>query len=86
MAAEAIWTRTLRLLFGASVYALSIIVAVFLVGLGIGSSIGSLLCRTLKQPRLALGWSQLLRVRDRMDRVQSWRIIAVLARQPVDLL
>jgi spermidine synthase len=60
MAAEAIWTRMLGLLFGASVYAMSIIVAVFLTGLGIGSTIGSLLCRTVKQPRVALGWCQLL--------------------------
>ena len=60
MAAQAIWTRMLGLLFGASVYALSIIVAVFLVGLGIGSSIGSLVSRNLLRPRLALGWCQLL--------------------------
>src|SRR5262249_9012545 len=33
MAAEAIWTRLLGLLLGASVYTLSIVVAVFLVGL-----------------------------------------------------
>jgi spermidine synthase len=60
LAAEAIWTRMLGLLFGASVYALSIIVAVFLVGLGIGSGIGALLCRTLVSPRAALGWCQWL--------------------------
>jgi spermidine synthase len=60
MAAETIWTRLLGLLFGASVYTLSIVVAVFLCGLGIGSSIGSFLCRTLQRPRLALGWCQLL--------------------------
>jgi spermidine synthase len=60
LAAEAIWTRTLGLLFGASVYALSIIVAVFLVGLGIGSGIGALLCRILASPRAALGWCQWL--------------------------
>jgi spermidine synthase len=60
LGAEAIWTRTLGLLFGASVYTLSIIVAVFLTGLGIGTGIGSLLCRSLARPRLALGWCQLL--------------------------
>ena len=60
LAAEAIWTRILGLLLGASVYTLSIIVAVFLTGLGIGSGIGSLLCRTLARPRVALGWCQLL--------------------------
>jgi spermidine synthase len=60
LAAEAIWTRLLGLLFGASVYALSIILAVFLVGLGIGSGIGALLCRILVSPRTALGWCQWL--------------------------
>jgi spermidine synthase len=60
LAAEAIWTRTLGLLLGASVYTLSIIVAVFLIGLGIGSGIGSILCRSLTRPRLALGCCQLL--------------------------
>jgi spermidine synthase len=60
LAAEATWTRLLGLLFGASVYALSIIVAVFLVGLGIGSGIGALLCRILASPRRALGWCQWL--------------------------
>ena len=60
LAAEAIWTRILGLLFGASVYTLSIILAVFLVGLGIGSSLGSLVSRNSARPRLALGWCQLL--------------------------
>ncbi len=60
LAAEATWTRLLGLLFGASVYTLSIIVAVFLVGLGIGSGIGALLCRILVSPRVALSWCQCL--------------------------
>jgi spermidine synthase len=60
LAAEAVWTRTLGLLLGASVYTFSIILAVFLTGLGIGSAIGSLLVRTLARPRLALAWCQLL--------------------------
>jgi spermidine synthase len=60
LAAEAVWTRTLGLLFGASVYAFSIILAVFLTGLGIGSGIGTMLCRILESPRKALGWCQWL--------------------------
>jgi len=60
LAAEAVWTRLLGLLLGASVYTFSIILSVFLVGLAIGSSIASLLCRSLDRPRLALGWCQLL--------------------------
>jgi spermidine synthase len=60
LASEAIWTRTLGLLFGASVYTLSLILAVFLTGLGLGSGLGSLLCRVVARPRQALGWCQLL--------------------------
>ncbi len=60
LAAEAIWTRLLALLFGASVYAFSIILAVFLTGLGIGGGIGTLLCRIVNSPRRALGWCQWL--------------------------
>ncbi|HLQ77435.1 MAG TPA: fused MFS/spermidine synthase [Terriglobia bacterium] len=60
LAAEAVWTRMLGLLLGASVYTLSIILAVFLFGLGVGSSVGSLLCSRLSDPRRALGWCQLL--------------------------
>lgn len=60
LGAEAIWTRLLALVFGASVYAFSIILAVFLIGLGIGSGAGSFLCRIVRQPRRALGWCQLL--------------------------
>jgi spermidine synthase len=60
LAAEAIWTRLLSLLLGATTYTFSLILAAFLVGLGIGSSVGSLLSRTLADPRAALGLCQLL--------------------------
>jgi spermidine synthase len=59
LAAEVIWTRLLSLLFGGSTYTFSLILAVFLVGLGIGSSIGSALARGARNPRAALGWCQL---------------------------
>jgi spermidine synthase len=59
LAAEAIWTRMLGLLLGASVYALSFVLAVFLTGLGIGTGMGALLCRNLANPRRAFGWCQL---------------------------
>jgi len=58
LAAEVIWTRVLSLLFGASTYTFSLILAVFLFGLGIGSSAGSALASRLQKPRLALGWAQ----------------------------
>jgi spermidine synthase len=60
LAAEVIWTRLLSLLFGGSTYTFSLILAAFLVGLGIGSGVGSALARTLSRPRAALGWCQVL--------------------------
>ena len=60
LAAEVIWTRNLSLLFGATTYTFSQILAVFLVGLGLGSSVGSALARRLARPRVALGVCQLL--------------------------
>jgi spermidine synthase len=60
LAAEVIWTRILSLVFGATVYTFSLILAVFLFGLGIGSSLGSAMARGIKNPRLALGWCQML--------------------------
>ena len=62
LAAQVIWTRLLSLLFGASTYTFSLILAVFLIGLGIGSSLGSIIAKTVERPRLALGWCQLLNV------------------------
>lgn len=60
LGAEVVWTRLLGLMLGATVYTFSIILAVFLVGLGLGSSLGSLLTRLITRPRLALGICQLL--------------------------
>jgi len=60
MAAETVWTRILALLMGGSVYTFSIILAVFLLGLGLGSSIGSLISRNVLRPMFALGCCQLL--------------------------
>ena len=60
LGAEVIWTRTLGMLLGGSVYTFSILLAVFLVGLGLGSGAGSVLSRTVANPGRALGWCQLL--------------------------
>ena len=59
LAGEVIWTRLLGLLFGATVYTFSIILAVFLIGLGIGSSVGSVLSRSVSHQRRAFGWCQM---------------------------
>ena len=60
LGAEVIWTRLLGLMLGATVYTFSIILAVFLVGLGGGSAVGSQLARKAGSARAALGWSQML--------------------------
>lgn len=59
LGAEVVWTRLLSLMLGASVYTFSIILAVFLIGLGFGSSAGSFLARGTR-PRATFGWFQLL--------------------------
>ena len=58
LGAEVVWTRLLTLLLGATTYTFSLILAAVLVGLGIGSSAGSLFARTARNPRRALGWCQ----------------------------
>ena len=58
LGAEVLWTRVLSLLFGATAYTFSLILAIFLVGLGIGSSLGAALARNARNPRMALGWCQ----------------------------
>lgn len=60
LGAEIVWTRLLSLLFGGTVYTFSLLLAVFLAGLGLGSSAGSLLACALVRPRLALGICQFL--------------------------
>jgi spermidine synthase len=60
LAAEVIWTRLLSLLLGGTVYTFSIILAVFLTGLGLGSGVGSVLARNSLRPRTLLGWCQWL--------------------------
>ena len=59
LGAEVIWTRLLSILFMATVYAFSVILAVFLAGLAIGAAISSWLIRKMKVD-YALGWSQIL--------------------------
>jgi len=60
LGAEVVWTHILSLLLGGTVYTFSIILAVFLFGLGLGSGVGSIIARDSLRPRLALGGCQLL--------------------------
>jgi spermidine synthase len=59
LGAEVVWTRLIGYLMGATVYVFSIILAVFLAGLALGSGIGSLVVRAVR-PKAALGWCQIL--------------------------
>ncbi len=62
LGAQVIWTRLLSLLMGATVFTFSIILAVFLIGLGFGSSAGAYLGRYMKNPARGLAWCQLMLV------------------------
>jgi spermidine synthase len=62
LGAEVIWTRTLSLMLGPTVYTFSIILGVFLTGLGLGSSGGATLARNNSRPRAMLALCQLLQV------------------------
>ena len=54
LGAEVVWTRLLSLMLGGTVYTFSLILAVFLIGLGIGSSLGAFLARRAASARVAL--------------------------------
>jgi spermidine synthase len=60
LGAEVVWTRLLSLLLGPTVYTFSLILAVFLVGLGMGSSVGAMITRSGSNARVALAWCQIL--------------------------
>lgn len=55
---EVVWTRLMGYMLGATVYVFSIILAVFLFGLAIGSTVGSWMARG-GRPRVTLGWVQI---------------------------
>jgi spermidine synthase len=59
LGAEVVWTRLIGYLMGATVYVFSIILAVFLIGLALGSALGSMVLRSVR-PKIALGWCQIL--------------------------
>jgi spermidine synthase len=60
---EVVWTRLMGMLLGNTVYVFSIILAVFLIGLALGSIGASWILRSrpgVMHARAALGWSQVL--------------------------
>jgi spermidine synthase len=60
LGAEVVWTRLMSLNFGGTTYTFSLILAAFLLGIGLGSGVGSFMARNLRNARRALGWAQLL--------------------------
>jgi spermidine synthase len=60
LGAEVVWTRLLSLMLGPTTYTFSIILGVFLAGLGIGSAAGARLAAKKGNPRLLLISCQLL--------------------------
>ncbi|MFZ0716650.1 spermidine synthase, partial [Mycobacterium sp.] len=90
LGAEVVWTRLLSVMLGATVYTFSIILAVFLGGLGVGSGVASHLARQMKNPRVALGFCQLLLAAaiawtayTLADALPNWPIDPLLARSAV---
>lgn len=90
LGAEVVWTRLLSVMLGATVYTFSIILAVFLAGLGLGSGFASHLARQMKGPRIALGVCQLLLAAAMAwtaytlaDALPNWPIDPLLARSAV---
>ncbi|HEY7598316.1 MAG TPA: fused MFS/spermidine synthase, partial [Candidatus Limnocylindrales bacterium] len=77
LACQVLWTRLLSLLFGATVYAFSLILGVFLLGLGIGSSLGAAIARGTSRPRVALGWCQML-----LAGAMAWAAYMLMASLP----
>ncbi|MEO5925549.1 MAG: fused MFS/spermidine synthase [Bryobacteraceae bacterium] len=89
LGAEVVWTRLLAMMMGATVYTFSIILAVFLVGLGLGSTAGAMIGRNTAGARSALGWAQLLAAGGILwtaymlaDSLPYWPINPLLASSP----
>ena len=82
LGAEVTWTRLLSLLLGPSVYTFSIILAVFLLGLGLGSAVAARLVRSIKDASAALGACQFLLIA--AVAWSAFMIAAVLPFWPVD--
>ncbi|HLH39175.1 MAG TPA: fused MFS/spermidine synthase [Bryobacteraceae bacterium] len=89
---EVVWTRLMGMLLGATVYVFSIILAVFLIGIAIGSGLGSMAASSLKDARaarIAFGWCQVFLIGAIAwsvfmiaDSLPYWPINPLLARNP----
>jgi spermidine synthase len=82
LGAEVIWTRLFGLLLGQTTYTFSIILAVFLLGIALGSGAGSAVARRTLHPQRALGAAQLTLIA--AIAWTSWNITGALPGWPVD--
>ncbi|HJX63967.1 MAG TPA: fused MFS/spermidine synthase [Polyangia bacterium] len=82
LGAEVIWTRLFGLLLSHTTYTFSIILAVFLIGIGLGSGVGSFVARRTPDARRALGLAQLALVV--VIAWASWNITSALPYWPVN--
>lgn len=55
LSGEVIWTRVLALVVGTTVYAFSIMLTVFLLGLALGSAVFARIAQRIRRPRMAFG-------------------------------
>ncbi|MGH0031889.1 MAG: fused MFS/spermidine synthase [Myxococcota bacterium] len=60
LGAQVVWTRLLSLLMGATVYTFSLILAVFLVGIGLGGALGGVVARRAPHVGAAFAVCQML--------------------------
>jgi spermidine synthase len=60
LGAQVTWTRLLSLMLGANVYTFANTLAIFLTGLGMGSTVGTLVASGTARPRQMLGWCQVM--------------------------
>ncbi|MGD0674461.1 MAG: fused MFS/spermidine synthase [Polyangiaceae bacterium] len=82
LGAEVIWTRLFGLLLSGTTYTFSIILAVFLVGIGLGSAIGSFAALRVSDPRRWFGFGQLALIA--AIAWTSWNISSSLPYWPVN--
>jgi spermidine synthase len=82
LGAEVTWTRLFALLLGGTTYTFSIILAVFLIGIGLGSSAGSYMTRRAHNPLRQFGLAQLAAMA--AIAWASWNITSALPYWPVN--
>ncbi|MEO5960812.1 MAG: fused MFS/spermidine synthase [Opitutaceae bacterium] len=82
LGAEVVWTRLLTLVLGGTTYTFSMILGVFLTGIGLGSTAGSYIARHSPAPRRALGIAQFFVVA--AVGWTAWNLVAAMPYWPIN--